>query len=173
MKGKGKKSKGKGKDKDKGKGKRKGGGKGKDKDKGKNNGKAGWYDPPPEYLKETKATETYKQVAKRKGEDDKFPCLKKLIEGKCVNEKCQFSHDEEKHKFTDLEKEHVKSELGRNRKNREIQKIRRKYFVIQVSTHIGESVHTWIIKYFLIGIYIDEPDYRTITAFLLNLLTFL
>ena len=22
----------------------------------------------------------------------------------------------------------------------------------------GKSVHTWIIKYFLIGIYIDEPD---------------
>ena len=49
-----------------------------------------------------------------------------------------------------------------------------RFSVTPVSEDIeGESVHTWIIKYFLIGIYIDEPDYRTITAFLLNLLTFL
>ena len=64
---------------------------------------------------------------RHKGEDGTIPCLKHIIEGKCTapENKCKFSHDVAQREFTDLEKEHVRSELGRNRKNREIQKARK------------------------------------------------
>ena len=37
----------------------------------------------PEYHPEDKATQTYNECKKRKGTNDKVPCLKHIIEGKC------------------------------------------------------------------------------------------
>ena len=76
----------------------------------------------PTYVPKNKATDTFAVVKKRKGKDGTIPCLKFIILNDCKRPNCTFSHDSTQHEFTETEKNHVKTEFGRLRKNAEIKR---------------------------------------------------